>query len=95
MADWMDGEVDIPDVSLNNGQIFALLRMTKAMQSAVLIEGVAFIKRAIEADDLTYAEQVWCELTEDEQTALWVAPKFGGIFTTDERKIIKGGFKDE
>ena len=95
MADWMDGEVDIPDVSLNNGQIFALLRMTKAMQSQQVVEDVAFIKRAIATGDLVFAGQLWGELTEDEQTALWVAPKFGGIFTTDERKIINGGFKDE
>ena len=43
---------------------------------------------------LAEAEECWAEMTEAEQTALWVAPKFGGIFTTEERKIIKGGFEE-
>lgn len=93
MADWMDGEVDIPEQSLTNGQVFALLRMTKVMREN--IESVYMIKSSIELKDMMLAQQCWDELTEPEQTALWVAPKFGGIFTTEERKIIKGGFKDE
>jgi len=94
MADWMDGEVDIPEQSLTNGQVFALLRMTEALASEVVLDSVLWIKRGIENKDYTSAEQVWSDLSEDEQTALWVAPKFGGIFTTEERKIIKGGFNE-
>ena len=94
MADWMDGEVDIPEQSLTNGQVFALLRMTEALASEVVLDSVLWIKRGIENKDYTSAEEVWSDLSEDEQTALWVAPKFGGIFTTEERKIIKGGFNE-
>jgi hypothetical protein len=95
MADWMDGEVDVPEQKLSNGQIFALLRMTTTLQENNVMGTVVVIRDSIESGDLSYAQQLWGELSEPEQTALWVAPKFGGIFTTKERSIIKGGFKDE
>ena len=96
MADWMDDEVDIDEQKLSNGQIFALLRMTEALRDMAVLNTVYTIKTClIDSLDHSFASQLWSELTEDEQTALWVAPKFGGIFTTEERKIIKGGFKDE
>ena len=96
MADWMDGEVDIPEATLTGGQIFALLRMTEALRDFVVMSSVFQMKQSIhEENDIEYAGHIWSELSEAEQTALWVAPKFGGIFTTEERKIIKGGFKDE
>ncbi len=93
----MDSEVEaVPDVSLTNGQIFALLRMTETLRDGEDVIGtVVAIKDSISQNDIGYADQLWSELSEDEQTALWVAPKFGGIFTTEERKIIKGGFKHE
>ena len=95
MADWMDGEVDIPEATLTGGQIFALLRMTEMLQDPIMLHCVYVIKGSISADELDSGKEAWLELSEAEQTALWVAPKFGGIFTTEERKIIKGGFKDE
>ena len=96
MSDWMDTDVDMPEQTLTNAQVFALLRMTEALRDFVVLSSVFTIKQSIcENDDVEYAGHVWGELSEDEQTALWVAPKFGGIFTTEERKIIKGGFKDE
>ena len=94
MSDWMDGEVeDVPDVSLTNGQMFAVLRMTEAMRDLTMLSSVFQIKNGIAQGDMLLANESWSELTETEQTALWVAPKFGGIFTTEERSIIKGGFK--
>ena len=53
---------------------------------------IRVIKLGIINNRLDAASECWDELTEPEQTALWVAPKFGGIFTTEERNIIKGGF---
>lgn len=41
------------------------------------------------------AQEAWDELTEDEQSALYIAPSKGGIFTTHERSVIKSGFKQE
>ena len=93
MADWMDDEVDIQEQKLSNGQIFALLRMTEAMRDLTMTASVFQIKSGISQGDMLLAAESWDELSEAEQTALWVAPKFGGIFTTEERKIIKGGFK--
>jgi len=95
MADWMDGEIDIQEQKLSNGQIFALLRMTGVLSNTVVIQSVGLIKEGITDRDFGIAHQIWGELSEEEQTALWVAPKFGGIFTTEERKIIKGGFKND
>jgi len=95
MADWMDGDVDIPEATLTGGQIFALLRMTEMLRDYVILQSVFSMKESIISGDYEYAGHVWSELAEDEQTALWVAPKFGGIFTTEERKIIKGGFKND
>jgi len=95
MADWMDSEVDVPEQTLTNAQVFALLRMTETLRGWEVFETVREMKRSIASDDLSYVAALWGELSEYEQTALWVAPKFGGIFTTEERKIIKGGFKND
>jgi len=92
MADWMDGEVDIPEQTLSNAQVFALLRMTEALKDRTVLLSAVELKDSIAVGDMVLAEQVWTELSEDEKTALWVAPKFGGIFTSEERSIIKGGF---
>lgn len=53
------------------------------------IESVAYIKRNIVLGDLSSALEAWAELDEDDQIALWVAPSKGGIFTTEERKLIR------
>jgi hypothetical protein len=95
MADWMDGEVDMPEATLTGGQIFALLRMTALLDDPIILHAVYVIKGSIAASEFDAAKESWVELSEEEQTALWVAPKFGGIFSTEERKAIKGGFKDE
>lgn len=100
MADWMDGEVDIPEQTLTNAQVFALLRMTEMIRRPEIARTIGSIKDGLDChlrtgkdSFLEFPAECWSELAEDEQTALWVAPKFGGIFTTEERKIIKGGFK--
>jgi hypothetical protein len=94
MADWMDQEIEIKEQTLTNGQVFALMRMTEALRDPIVFQSIFEMKHSFASGDYEYAGHVWSELTEDEQTALWVAPKYGGIFTTEERKIIKGGFKD-
>lgn len=94
MADWMDDEVDIREQTLTNGQVFALLRMTTLLRDPIIFQSVFSMKESFGDGDYEYAGHVWSELSQEEQTALWVAPKFGGIFTTEERKIIKGGFSE-
>lgn len=39
--------------------------------------------------DLHAIAEVWRQIPQDAQMALWVAPTKGGIFTTEERRIIK------
>ena len=90
MADWMDDEVEIPENTLTNAQVFALLRMTEALRCEICMQMVGEIKINIAQENEVYAMDIWNGLSEQEQTALWVAPKFGGVFTTKEREIIRG-----
>ncbi len=41
-------------------------------------------------NDDDYAGQIWNELDYKAQSALILAPTFGGIFTTDQRNRLKG-----
>lgn len=51
------------------------------------------IKSAISPDegepDLVYVAQLWREIPEADQIALWLAPTKGGVFSTHEREVIK------
>lgn len=53
------------------------------------IHTVAAVKEGIASGDLSTAKEAWCELDENIQRGLWRAPTKGGIFTTDERTMIK------
>lgn len=53
-------------------------------------DSVAFIKQTIAEGSPEAAKEAYAELSEEEQTAIWVAPSKGGIFTTEERKTLKG-----
>lgn len=52
-------------------------------------ESIMAIKDAIKEEDLTYAKQLWDEISPAHKMALWVAPSKGGPFTTSERDAIK------
>ena len=47
------------------------------------------IKEAISNGDISSAAEAWFELEKEEKESLWVAPSKGGVFTTQEREIIK------
>lgn len=53
------------------------------------IDSIMAVKVAIEGEKWHDGVEVWCELNEETQMALWVAPKKGGPFTTAERKAMK------
>lgn len=55
----------------------------------VNLASVNAVKLGIADGDLSTAAEAWFELDEDTQRALWLAPSKGGIFTTEERKIMK------
>ena len=90
----MDAEVDESKPLLNTGQIYRLMRMTEVLRDPLNWESVYFIKQYIAYDDMVGAYQLWDEFTESEQEALWVAPTYGGIFTTEERKAIRDMFNN-
>jgi len=52
-------------------------------------ESVVMIKLSIEKEDLSTAKETWGELGHDIQSALWLAPSKGGVFSTREREVIK------
>lgn len=54
-----------------------------------LIQSVATIKMGIAMQEYSRAHEAWQELTEDEKRVLWRAPTKGGLFTTQEREIMK------
>lgn len=54
-----------------------------------LLPSVWCIKQAIGDNDLSTAVQAWGELSADEHKVLWRAPTKGGIFTTQERTVMK------
>lgn len=52
-------------------------------------DSVAEIRKAIADDDLGYVAQLLDELDQETQIALNLAPTRGGIFTTQERAVLK------
>jgi len=49
---------------------------------------ISAIKEALDAEDLIYVGQLWNELDYSVQKLLITAPSKGGVFTTEERKIV-------
>ena len=54
-------------------------------------DSISFIKEQLKLGEIDAAKEAYSELSEDEQKAIWVAPSKGGIFTTEERKLLKEG----
>jgi hypothetical protein len=54
-----------------------------------LLPSVKAIKDGIAMDDYSTANEAWKELTDVEKQLLWKAPSRGGVFSTQERAIMK------
>lgn len=52
-------------------------------------ESVLAIKAGIALKDYSTASEEWFSLTDEDKTILWKAPSKGGVFTTEEREIMK------
>jgi hypothetical protein len=52
-------------------------------------ESVLAIKAGIALNDYSTASEEWFSLTDEDKTILWKAPSKGGVFTTQEREIMK------
>jgi hypothetical protein len=88
MSSW-DGNIINESHKLNNTQVVRLLAMTELLRDRANLNQVWEIKMAIIEDRDDDARALWSDFTEDEQTTLWVAPMYGGIFTTEERKRLR------
>lgn len=98
---WVDGEVT-EGQTLTNAQIERLLRMMEVLRDPANLKQIAEIKENCHFDGdsdvdsvercYEYALILFQEFSEAEQQALWVAPKWGGIFTTHERKILRNDY---
>jgi len=55
------------------------------------LDAIYEVKVALANDDVETARVILGDIPEDQQKQLWKAPSKGGIFTTMERKQIKGG----
>lgn len=77
---------------LNNSHVERVLAMIALLREPHNLRQVAEIKDEIATDGEEHLEQarhLFDEFTEDEKQALWVAPTYGGIFTTFERKVLR------
>lgn len=97
--DWIDkpvaddgpsqGHVLRPDQESRLLNIMALL-----CADVALLETVLWIKQALAEDRDHDAHDLWDSLDEPTQQTLWMAPKYGGIFTTRERKQLRARFDE-
>jgi recombination protein RecT len=91
--DWSGEVEEVPELAITNEEITRLLAHNNCMRDEWL--SIWAIKYSLIHNRLDEAKEAWGELTEEEQTAIWIAPSKGGIFTTKERSIIKSGFKEQ
>jgi hypothetical protein len=70
-----------------DGNVINLAELQEAIKAH--FDTIVSIKHGIRDGDLYSAGEAWYELSEAEMRSLWVAPSKGGIFTTEERKVIK------
>jgi len=54
-----------------------------------LLPSINAIKQGIATGDLATACEEWSGLTEEEKFSIWKAPSKGGMFTTNERDLMK------
>ena len=92
-------EIERGEQALNPGQQARLIKMAKVLHDYRNLQQVAEIKKHCNTvgDDFSYAtaRELFAEFTDEEQRDLWVAPKFGGIFTTHERNVLKNLIKQD
>ena len=94
--DWSE-KVVVEKSLLDASQFERLLAQSKLLREEpwVLIT-VCNIKDAINNGDDMGKSEAWSELEVEQQNALWLAPTYGGLFTTEERKQLRlKGAKDE
>ena len=74
-------------IFLSESQQRRLLRHMAAVRDNW--DSVVWIKQGLRDGDLGMASEAWGELDNQTKIALWVAPKFGGVWTTREREMMR------
>ena len=87
---WVDQPVINEKLKLSEGQVEAVLKMMEVLREPDNLLQLHEIKLAVLDARYEEARCYWDEFSEDEQHALWVAPSYGGVFTTHERKVLQG-----
>jgi hypothetical protein len=88
--DWVDGAVVAIKDALDPSQMDRLLAQSKLIRDEPwVLQSIMSIKDGIFNDDPMAVREAWAELTEEQQNTLWLAPTYGGLFTTSERTYIK------
>jgi hypothetical protein len=95
VSDEWGGDVVNESHKLTDAQVNRLLKMTECLRDRLNMYQVHDIKFCIAMEKYDEAIALWSEFTEDEQIALWIAPTYGGIFTTAERKRLKPLTREE
>jgi hypothetical protein len=89
MDESWSGDVVNDSHNLTNTQVIRLMKMTELLRWIPNISQVYEIKLAFFDEREDDAKALWSDFSEEEQVILWVAPTFGGIFTTEERKRLR------
>lgn len=86
-----DDDADsVRDRSNEVEQEIEIRRLTRLLNAArENFESVARIKSGIAEECLDIAAEAWSELDNETKQALWVATTKGGIFTTNERHVMR------
>jgi len=87
-ADEVIDAVEDQTVALTK-QLDGLKRMVSAIDANW--GSVIAIRETMAAEDWDALAEVYDELDDQSKTALWVAPSKGGLFSTEERRILKEG----
>ena len=89
MSDW-DGEVENDSYKLTDAQVVKLFTMCCHLRDnpADFIQ-LGEIKQALVDHKDEDALALWSDFTDEEKEILWVAPTYGGLFTTADRKRLK------
>ena len=96
MPDIWDRDIESETHKLTDPQVVRLFDMCCHLRDNPNdLNQIASIKLALVRNDDFAALAMWDEFTEAEKTVLWVAPKFGGLFTTEERKRLKPETRSE
>jgi len=76
----------LPD-SAKPGNMHRYSRYGKALDEH--FTSIAAIKSYLADGQGDAALEAWMEIPQEDQENLWIAPTYGGVFTTEERRIIK------